>query len=197
MTRKNETLFADELLRLRNMITPGGHPMSVATRVIAMTGLSGNFHAWPAMPKVFLHLASSTAAKAGLANLGPDVCLINRYQPGTRLSRHQDRDEHDYRQPIVSLSLGLPATFLFGGSERSPRPRRIRLASGDVAVWGEPTRLNFPRIAPLEEGFDPLLSSYRINLTFRNALQALAFIPAGKPLVPEWHSTRHRNVEIS
>jgi alkylated DNA repair protein (DNA oxidative demethylase) len=117
-----------------------------------------------------LYLASSAAAKAGFASFVPDVCLINRYQPGTRLSLHQDRDEHDYRQPIVSVSLGLPATFLFGGRERSQRPRRIRLESGDVAVWGGPTRLNFHGIAPLEDGFDPLLGNYRINLTFRKAL---------------------------
>jgi alkylated DNA repair protein (DNA oxidative demethylase) len=165
------------------MITPGGHRMSVAMTncgeagwVTERTGYRYDRcdpltrKPWPPMPKVFLHLAASAAAEAGFASFVPDVCLINGYQPGTRLSLHQDRDEHDYRQPIVSVSLGLPATFLFGGSERSQRPRRIRLESGDVAVWGGPTRLNFHGIAPLEDGFDPLLGNYRINLTFRKAL---------------------------
>lgn len=167
----------------RNMITPGGHRMSVAMTncgqagwVTDRTGYRYDANdpetgkPWPPMPKVFGQLAVHAAAEAGFADFVPDVCLVNRYQPGTRLSLHQDRDEHDYRQPIVSVSLGLPAVFLFGGPERSQRPRRIRVESGDVAVWGGPARLNFHGVAPLKDGFDPLLGHYRINLTFRKAL---------------------------
>jgi alkylated DNA repair protein (DNA oxidative demethylase) len=109
-------------------------------------------------------------AAAGFAKFTPDVCLINRYEPGTRLSLHQDRDEHDYRQPIISVSLGIPAVFLFGGAERSDRPRRILVENGDVAVWGGPARLFYHGVAPLKAGFDPLLGNCRINLTFRKAL---------------------------
>ncbi len=167
----------------RNMITPGGHRMSVAMTncgeagwVTDRTGYRYDRHdpesgrSWPPMPENFLSLAARAASEAGFSNFVPDVCLVNRYQPGTRLSLHQDRDEHDYQHPIVSVSLGLPAVFLFGGTERSHRPRRIRVESGDVAVWGGPARLNFHGIAPLKAGCDPLLGNYRINLTFRKAL---------------------------
>ncbi len=167
----------------RNMITPGGHCMSVAMTNCGEAGWVTDRRGyrydgcdpesgkrWPPMPQTFLSLAVRAAAEAGFDNFHPDVCLINRYQPGTRLSLHQDRDERDYRQPIVSVSLGLPAVFLFGGTERSQRPRRIRLESGDVAVWGGPARLNFHGIAPLKDGSDPLLGNCRINLTFRKAL---------------------------
>jgi alkylated DNA repair protein (DNA oxidative demethylase) len=167
----------------RHMITPGGHRMSVAMTncgaagwVTDRTGYRYDPRdpetgkTWPPMPKVFASLALRAAAEAGFSNFLPDVCLINRYEPGTRLSLHQDRDERDYEQPIVSVSLGLPAVFLFGGVERAQRPRRIRVESGDVAVWGGPARLNFHGIAPLKDGVDPLLGSSRINLTFRKAL---------------------------
>jgi alkylated DNA repair protein (DNA oxidative demethylase) len=167
----------------RQMITPGGHRMSVAMTncgeagwVSDRTGYrydprdpeSGK--SWPAMPKIFSELAQRAAKAAGFAKFVPDVCLINRYEPGTRLSLHQDRDEHDYRDPIVSVSMGVPAVFLFGGKERSDRPRRIRVESGDVAVWGGPARLFYHGIAPLKHSYDPLLGNRRINLTFRKAL---------------------------
>jgi alkylated DNA repair protein (DNA oxidative demethylase) len=100
----------------------------------------------------------------------PDSCLINRYAPGTRLTLHQDRDERDFGQPIVSVSLGLPATFLWGGERRTERPRRIPIASGDVVVWGGPSRLVFHGIDKLPDGVDPLTGAYRYNLTFRRAL---------------------------
>lgn len=167
----------------RNLITPGGHRMSVAMTNCGAAGWvsdrSGyrydprdpdSGRPWPAMPGMFLNLAQRASTAAGFANYTPDVCLINRYEPGTRLTLHQDRDEHDYRQPIVSVSLGIPAVFLFGGPQRSDRPRRIRVEHGDVVVWGGPARLFYHGIAPVKDGFDPLLGNCRINLTFRKAL---------------------------
>jgi DNA oxidative demethylase len=167
----------------RHMITPGGQKMSVAMtncggagwisdrrsyRYDSLDPLSGE--RWPPMPDRFLHLAVSAAAEAGFTAFLPDVCLINKYEPGTRLSLHQDRDEREFNAPIVSVSLGLPATFLFGGLSRSERPRRLRLDSGDVVVWGGPARLAFHGIAPLADGVHPLTGRCRINLTFRKAL---------------------------
>lgn len=172
-----------EAAPFRNLITPGGHRMSVAMTncgeagwVSDRTGYRYDRHdpetgkPWPPLPKVFLGLASRAAAEAGFTDFRPDVCLVNRYEPGTRLSLHQDRDENNYKQPIVSVSLGLPAVFLFGGAERSERPRRIRVENGDVVVWGGPARLNFHGVAPLKDGLDSVLGKYRINLTFRKAL---------------------------
>jgi alkylated DNA repair protein (DNA oxidative demethylase) len=167
----------------RHMETPGGFTMSVAMtncgaagwvtdrtgyrydRCDPQTGL-----AWPAMPPAFAHLAAHAAAEAGFAGFDPDSCLINRYQPGARMSLHQDRNERDFAQPIVSVSLGLPATFLFGGAKRADRPRRISLGHGDVVVWGGPARLNFHGVAPLADGHHPMTGQARINLTFRSAL---------------------------
>jgi alkylated DNA repair protein (DNA oxidative demethylase) len=122
------------------------------------------------MPTIFLALAADAAAAAGFASFRPDACLVNRYEPGTRLTLHQDRNERDFTQPIVSVSLGLPATFLFGGAERSDRPRRVPLAHGDVVVWGGPSRLNFHGVAELAEGEHPATGGLRYNLTLRKAL---------------------------
>jgi alkylated DNA repair protein (DNA oxidative demethylase) len=164
------------------MITPGGYRMSVAMtncgdfgwvsdrRGYRYDGLdpdSGKH--WPAMPKAFLDLAARAALEAGYPGFVPDACLINRYEPGTRLTLHQDKNEADFDAPIVSVSLGLPATFLFGGAERRDRPRRVRLFHGDVAVWGGPSRLAFHGIASLGEGHHPELGRQRINLTLRRA----------------------------
>ena len=124
---------------------------------------------WPAMPPSFRELAAHAADRAGFGGFSPDACLINRYQPGARMSLHQDRDEQDFGAPIVSVSLGLPAIFLFGGSKRSDKPRRFRLAHGDVVVWGGPARLNFHGIAPLADGEHAVFGRQRINLTFRKA----------------------------
>jgi alkylated DNA repair protein (DNA oxidative demethylase) len=124
---------------------------------------------WPPMPSVFRQLAEQAADLAGFGGFSPDACLVNRYQPGARMSLHQDRDEQDFGAPIVSVSLGLPATFLFGGLKRSDRPRRIRLEHGDLVVWGGPARLAFHGVAPLAEGEHALLGRQRINLTFRKA----------------------------
>jgi len=122
---------------------------------------------WPAMPEVFLGLARQAAARGGFAGFSPDACLINRYEPGARMSLHQDRDERDFAAPIVSVSLGLPAIFLFGGAKRSDKPQRYRLQHGDVVVWGGPSRLYFHGVAPLAEGEHASLGRRRINLTFR------------------------------
>lgn len=127
-------------------------------------------HPWPPMPVSFLRLATRAAAEAGFKEFNPDVCLINRYEPGARLTLHQDKDERDFTAPIVSVSLGLPATFLFGGLQRKDRPRRFRLENGDVAVWGGPARLTYHGIAPLADGEHPLTGRCRINFTFRKAL---------------------------
>ena len=124
---------------------------------------------WPAMPKSFRELARKAAAEAGFDGFAPDACLVNRYQPGARMSLHQDKDEHDFGAPIVSVSLGLPATFLFGGSKRADKPQRFRLEHGDIAVWGGPARLRFHGVAPLADGEHPLMGRQRINLTFRKA----------------------------
>lgn len=125
---------------------------------------------WPPMPVRFLDLARRAARAAGYAPFQTDVCLINRYAPGARLSLHQDRDEKGHTDPIVSVSLGLPAVFLFGGLERSDKTRRIRLEHGDVVVWGGPSRLAFHGVAPLASGVHPATGACRINLTFRHAL---------------------------
>jgi alkylated DNA repair protein (DNA oxidative demethylase) len=164
----------------RHMTTPGGHQMSVAMTncgaVGWVTDRSGyrydrndpeGARPWPAMPLPFRELAACAAVEAGFSGFSPDACLINRYQPGARMSLHQDRDELDLAAPIVSVSLGLPATFLFGGLKRSDKPRRFRLEHGDVVVWGGPARLAFHGVAPLADGEHGLMGRRRINLTFR------------------------------
>ena len=167
----------------RHMVTPGGHRMSVAMTncgavgwVTDRTGYRYNRTdpesglPWPKMPGVFVDLAAAAAARAGFAGFAPDACLVNRYEPGARLSLHQDKDERGFEAPIVSVSLGLPATFLFGGARRSDPPRRVALRHGDVAVWGGPSRLAYHGVAPLTESEHPVLGRQRINLTFRRAL---------------------------
>jgi len=168
--------------RFRHMITPGGFRMSVAMtncgalgwvsdssgyRYAAQDPESGR--AWPTLPKAFRHLATSTAAAVGFEDFAPDACLINRYEAGARLTLHQDKNERDLAAPIVSVSLGLPAVFLFGGVTRSQRPTRVPLVHGDVVVWGGPDRLRYHGVLALKEGHHPLLGSHRINLTFRRA----------------------------
>jgi DNA oxidative demethylase len=167
----------------RNMVTPGGFTMSVAMTNCGeagwITDRRGYRYAerdplsekpWPAMPKLFTDLAARAAAAAGFADFAPDACLVNRYEAGARMSLHQDKDEQDFTQPIVSISLGLPATFLFGGLKRSDRPQRLRLESGDIVVWGGPARRVFHGIDPLAAGVDSLTDAYRYNLTLRKAL---------------------------
>ena len=164
----------------RHMVTPGGHSMSVAMTncggvgwVTDRTGYRYDANdpqtakPWPAMPPSFRALAGKAAVEAGFAEFSPDACLINCYQPGARMSLHQDKDELDFGAPIVSVSLGLPAIFLFGGLNRSDKPRRYRLEHGDIAVWGGPARLAFHGVAPLADGEHALMGRQRINLTFR------------------------------
>ena len=167
---------------LRHMLTPGGRRMSVAmTNCGALGWISdrGGYryaaidpqtgHPWPAMPETFLELAASAAERAGFPGFVPDACLVNRYEPGARLTLHQDRDERDFSAPIVSVSLGLPAVFLFGGERRADRPQRVSLAHGDVVVWGGPARLRFHGVLPLVDGRHPATGHRRINLTLRKA----------------------------
>ncbi|MBI5261930.1 MAG: DNA oxidative demethylase AlkB [Bradyrhizobium sp.] len=166
----------------RRMITPGGHQMSVAMtscgncgwvtdragyRYDATDPQSGK--PWPAMPQWLRQFATEAAEEVGFPGFLPDACLINRYEVGSRMSLHQDKDERDLGAPIVSVSLGLTAIFLFGGMKRSDTPRRFRLLHGDVVVWGGPVRLAYHGIAPLADGEHPLLGRQRINLTFRKA----------------------------
>ncbi|AKU12779.1 Alkylated DNA repair protein alkB [Azoarcus sp. CIB] len=166
----------------RHMLTPGGQRMSAAMTNCGPLGwisdrrgyryescdpLSGT--SWPPLPPSFLQLAADAATAAGFLGFVPDACLINRYEPGTRMSLHQDRDEQDLTAPIVSVSLGLPAVFLFGGLTRGESSERIPLMHGDVVVWGGPSRLRFHGILPLKDAAHSLLGRQRINLTFRKA----------------------------
>jgi len=167
----------------RRMVTPGGFQMSVAMTncgsvgwVTDRTGYRYDSRdpdsgaPWPAMPDVFLALARDAAEDAGFTGFVPDACLINCYEPGARLSPHQDKDERDYAHPVVSVSLGLPATFQFGGLKRNDRPLKVPLHHGDVVVWGGPARLFYHGVLALKEGEHPALGRRRVNLTFRKAL---------------------------
>ena len=167
----------------RRMVTPGGFQMSVAMtncgRVGWVTDRTGYRYdpcdpesgsAWPAMPDVFRGLARDAASEAGFEDFTPEACLVNRYEPGARLSLHQDKDEKNYAHPVVSVSLGLPATFQFGGLKRSDRPMKVPLQHGDVVVWGGPTRLVYHGVLALKDGEHPLLGRRRFNLTLRKAL---------------------------
>ena len=175
-----ESVIAE--LPLRHLQTPGGHTMSIqTTRCGSMGWVSepggyryaprnpGTRQPWPAMPACFMELAESAAAQAGYADFVPNACLINQYAPGAKLSLHQDKDERDLRAPIVPLSLGLPAVFLFGTPNRKDRAQRHRLVHGDVVVWGGPSRLAYHGVMPLADGEHGLLGRRRINLTFRRA----------------------------
>jgi alkylated DNA repair protein (DNA oxidative demethylase) len=166
----------------RHMVTPGGYQMSVAMTNCGNVGWVSDRtgyrydpidpqseKAWPEMPPIFHELAGQAAAQAGFASFRPEACLVNRYEAGARLSLHQDRDEKNYGEPIVSVSLGLPATFLWGGLKRADKTVRYRLEHGDVVVWGGPSRLVFHGVAPLADGDHTLLGRRRINLTFRKA----------------------------
>jgi DNA oxidative demethylase len=171
-----------KLAPFRHMITPGGFRMSVALTncgtygwVTDRTGYRYDSidpetgQHWPGMPGNFLELARDAASAAGFPSFNPDACLINRYEPGSRLTLHQDKNERDFTHPIVSVSLGLPATFLFGGMERSDKSVRVPVHHGDVIVWGGPARLRYHGINPLKDGVHPTFGGYRYNLTFRAA----------------------------
>jgi alkylated DNA repair protein (DNA oxidative demethylase) len=166
----------------RHMQTPGGFTMSVAMtncgRYGWVSSASGYRYAeqdpvtgasWPELPLVMLDLARRAAAAAGFERFEPDACLVNRYEPGARLTLHQDKNERDFREPIVSVSLGVPAVFLFGGLKRKERPLRLALVHGDVVVWGGPSRLSYHGVAPLKSAQHPFADDARINLTLRRA----------------------------
>lgn len=166
----------------RQMQTPGGHTMSVAMTCCGdwgwVTDAKGYRYQqqdpvsgapWPNMPALFRILAADAALKAGYAEFEPDSCLINRYLPGARMGLHQDRNEKDFDQPIVSVSLGTPVTFQFGGMRRSDRPGRVPLEHGDVVVWGGPARLRYHGVLTLKAADHPLTGACRYNLTFRRA----------------------------
>lgn len=167
---------------LRHLVTPGGQAMSVAMSNCGGQGwysspdgyrytpndpLTGQ--PWPSIPLEWLDLAVSAVTRAGYAKFKPDACLVNQYRPGAKMGLHQDRDEKDFVQPIVSVSLGLPAVFLFGGLKRTDKPQRLRLIHGDVVVWGGPARLAFHGVVPLADGMHPVWGRRRVNLTFRCA----------------------------
>ncbi|HEY2131947.1 MAG TPA: DNA oxidative demethylase AlkB [Acetobacteraceae bacterium] len=167
----------------RHMLTPGGFAMSVGMTNCGAAGWVTDRRGyrydpidpetgrpWPPMPAVFAELAGCAAAEAGFDGFTPDACLINSYLPGARLSLHQDKNERDFTAPIVSVSLGLPAIFLWGGLKRADRPRRVALRHGDVVVWGGPARLAHHGIDPLRHGEHPATCAVRYNLTFRRAL---------------------------
>jgi len=184
--------YADALLQgvddvtaqspFRHMDTPGGYTMSVAltncgrlgwttdargyryARIDPMTG-----QPWPDLPDAFLRLAQAAAAEAGFPGFTPDACLVNRYEPGSRLSLHQDKNERDYDAPIVSVSLGMPAVFLFGGNDRADKALRVPLFHGDVVVWGGVDRLRYHGVMPMKDLPHPRLGSQRINFTLRKA----------------------------
>ncbi len=184
----NETAHLDALRQVtarapfRHMVTPGGFRMSVAMtncgslgwitdrtgyRYDAIDPDSGR--KWPLMPACFLKLAKDAAAEAGFPGFLPDACLVNRYEIGARLSLHQDKNEKDFNAPIVSVSLGVPAVFLFGGLKRADKTKRVPVTHGDVIVWGGPARLRYHGVMPLKEGHHHSLSGFRVNLTFRKA----------------------------
>lgn len=166
----------------RHMVTPGGFRMSVAMTNCGIGWITDRRgyrydrrdpetqKPWPRISRLLSAFAARAARAGGYAEFEPDACLINRYEPGARLTLHQDRNERDFTQPIVSLSLGLPAVFLWGGPKRTDRPKRIALVSGDVVVWGGPSRLFFHGVDRLPDGIDPVFGRARINLTFRSAL---------------------------
>lgn len=166
----------------RHMVTPGGFTMSVALTNCGELGWTTDRRgyrytsldpdtgkSWPGMPEVFSRLANEAAAAAGFINFEPDACLINSYSPGARLSLHQDKNELDYEAPIVSVSLGMQATFLFGGHQRTDSTIKVQLLHGDVVVWGGEDRLRYHGVMPLKDNPHALLGSRRINFTFRKA----------------------------
>ncbi len=190
--RQFATAEADAILRaidtvataapLRRMQTPGGQTMSAAMSCCGELGWVSDTRGyryqsedpvtgtpWPPMPEVLADLAQRSAEAAGYRDFRPDACLINRYEPGAKMGLHQDKDEQDFDQPIVSVSLGLPQVFQFGGLKRNERPERVPLSHGDVVVWGGPARLRYHGVLTLKAGTHPATGPYRYNLTFRRA----------------------------
>jgi alkylated DNA repair protein (DNA oxidative demethylase) len=166
----------------RHLVTPGGQSMSVAMTNCGPLGWTSDRSGyryssrdpltdrdWPRMPQEFLRVALDAATAGGFPDFVPDACLINRYAPGARLTAHRDADEQNFAQPIVSVSLGLPASFAFYGLTRGGKGKTVALADGDVLVWGGPSRLVYHAVRPVKPGHHPLTGGYRYNLTFRHA----------------------------
>lgn len=166
----------------RHLVTPGGQTMSVAMTNCGTLGWVSDRSGyrydasdpltnrpWPRMPDEFLELALNAAARGGFPDFSPDACLVNRYSPGSRLTAHRDADEQNFAQPIVSVSLGLPASFAFYGLTRGGKGRTVALADGDVLVWGGPSRLVYHAVRPIKPGTHPVTGGFRYNLTFRHA----------------------------
>jgi alkylated DNA repair protein (DNA oxidative demethylase) len=166
----------------RHLTTPGGYIMSVAMSNCGSYGWISDIRGyrydaidpltqkqWPPIPMSFLRIALAAAEKAGFPNFRPDACLINKYCPSAKLSLHQDKDETNFNAPVVSISLGVPAVFLFGGLQRKNKTQRFLLEHGDVVVWGGVSRLSYHGIMPLKDGYHPLVGNYRLNLTFRQS----------------------------
>lgn len=185
---RNEQQLLDDLNEviaaapLRTMMTPMGYPMSVATTSCGVLGWVGDTNGygysavdpisqlpWPTMPDSFMQLAHTAADAAGFKDFSPDACLINQYQVGTKMGLHRDKDERDFSQPIVSVSLGIPARFQFEGNKRSDKPIQILLSHGDVVVWGGASRMYYHGVMTIQPNQHPKLGSTRINLTFRKA----------------------------
>jgi len=171
-----------EVAPFRHLVTPGGQTMSVAMTNCGPVGWvsdrSGYRYSsrdpltdkdWPAMPREFETLALSAATACGFPDFVPDACLINRYVAGARLTAHRDADEQNFAQPIVSVSLGLPASFAFYGLARGGKGQSVALHDGDVLVWGGPSRLVYHAVRPIKPGHHPLTGEARYNLTFRHA----------------------------
>ena len=166
----------------RHLVTPGGQTMSVAMTNCGPLGWvsdrSGYRYSardplsdkdWPSMPRAFEQLALNAAAVCGFPDFVPDACLINRYVAGARLTAHRDADEQNFAQPIVSVSMGLPASFAFYGLTRGGKGQTVALTDGDVLVWGGPSRLVYHAVRPIKPGKHPLTGEARYNLTFRHA----------------------------
>ena len=166
----------------RHLVTPGGQTMSVAMTNCGTVGWVSDRSGyrydprdpltnrdWPRMPAEFLELALNAAARGGFPDFAPDACLVNRYEPGSRLTAHRDADEQNFAQPIVSVSLGLPANFAFYGLTRGGKGRGVALGDGDVLVWGGPSRLVYHAVRPIKPGTHPVTGGFRYNLTFRHA----------------------------
>ena len=166
----------------RHLVTPGGQAMSVAMTNCGPLGWVSDRSGyrydardpqtgrnWPALPEEFLELALGAATRAGFPHFVPDACLVNRYSAGSRLTAHRDADEQDYAQPIVSVSLGLPASFAFYGLTRGGKGQTVALHDGDVLVWGGPSRLVYHAVRPIKPGSHPMTGGFRYNLTFRHA----------------------------
>lgn len=164
----------------RHLTTPGGGRMSVAMTNCGPLGWVSDRtgyryspvdpltdSGWPAMPAEFRALALRAAAASGFPEFDPDACLINRYEIGARMGAHRDADETNFQQPIVSVSLGLPATFVFYGLTRGGKGSPVPLADGDVLVWGGPARLRYHAVRPIKPAQHLLTGSLRYNLTFR------------------------------